>query len=290
MQRKFHIPSYSQVDESRVQRKRPASTDAERPAETMLTTNVDSAVTKTGTVEPVMSNGLGFSNTHPSIPGQSSSNSNGDPHPCIANHPPDTNDDPHTSKSNDHQHPSKSNDDPHPSKSNYPPNASKDPQPSTTIETSNSIQRNTVHPPPTAKNDKTIKVNSNQRGNPLLTFLTGHRYEFIADLGPDYVVGAHQCVLFLSLRYHRLHPEYLYYRLKQATWQASFNLKVLLVQVDVTDHEQTVRELSKWTISQKWTLMMAWSAGKYTFTYDEINTWSIISMIDFCQVFTQTIR
>ncbi|KAI3623785.1 RAD10 [Malassezia furfur] len=51
-----------------------------------------------------------------------------------------------------------------------------------------------------------ILVNSCQRGNPILQHIKGVAWEY-ADIVPDYQVGLSSGVLFLSLRYFRLHPE-----------------------------------------------------------------------------------
>ncbi|KAJ3336170.1 ssDNA endonuclease and repair protein rad10, partial [Kappamyces sp. JEL0680] len=85
-----------------------------------------------------------------------------------------------------------------------------------------------------------IQVNPNQKGschrvtkgNPLLEFLKGKvPWEYQADLKPDYVVGQSNCVLFLSLKYHRLHPEYIGTRLRDI--HGAFVGRFLLVLVDV---------------------------------------------------------
>ena len=59
-----------------------------------------------------------------------------------------------------------------------------------------------------------ILVNPKQRGNPLLKAIQTIPWEY-DDVVPDYVVGASACILFLSLRYHNLNPDYIHARLKQ---------------------------------------------------------------------------
>ncbi len=54
-------------------------------------------------------------------------------------------------------------------------------------------------------------------------------WEFDSDIKPDYVVGTMSCVLFLSIRYHNLHPDYIHERLKEL--RGAYSLRVLLVQV-----------------------------------------------------------
>lgn len=79
-----------------------------------------------------------------------------------------------------------------------------------------------------------IQVNPKQRGNPLLKSITNVTWEF-EDIVPDYVVGRTACILFLSLKYHNLNPDYIHTRLKLLG--KMFELRVLLVQVDTKVNE-----------------------------------------------------
>lgn len=74
-----------------------------------------------------------------------------------------------------------------------------------------------------------ISVHPKQRGNPLLKSITNVPWEF-DEIVPDYVVGMSSCILFLSLKYHSLNPDYIHNRLKLLG--KHFELRVLLVQVD----------------------------------------------------------
>ena len=49
--------------------------------------------------------------------------------------------------------------------------------------------------------------------------------------------------LFLSLRYHRLHPEYIHARIQKLAHM--YTLRVLLVLCDVNDHQPAIKELTK---------------------------------------------
>jgi DNA excision repair protein ERCC-1 len=51
------------------------------------------------------------------------------------------------------------------------------------------------------------------------------------DILPDYEVGQTSCVVFLSLKYHRLKPEYIFERIKSIKYQ--YILRVILCIVDV---------------------------------------------------------
>lgn len=112
-----------------------------------------------------------------------------------------------------------------------------------------------------------IIVSPRQRGNPVLKFVRNVPWEF-GDVVPDYVLGQSTCALFLSLRYHNLHPDYIHQRLQSLG--KSFALRVLLVQVDVKDPRQALKELAKMCILADCTLILAWSpeeAGRYLETY-----------------------
>lgn len=78
-----------------------------------------------------------------------------------------------------------------------------------------------------------------------------------ADIVPDYMVGADSAVLFLSLRFHLLKPEYVHHRLKEL--QRSFRLRVLLCHVDVEDAVAPLATVTKVAIANECTLFCAWS-------------------------------
>ncbi|XP_004873243.1 DNA excision repair protein ERCC-1 isoform X2 [Heterocephalus glaber] len=107
---------------------------------------------------------------------------------------------------------------------------------------------------PGAKSNSII-VSPRQRGNPVLKFVRNVPWEF-GEVIPDYVLGQSTCALFLSLRYHNLHPDYIHERLQSLG--KNFALRVLLVQVDVKDPQQALKELAKMCILADCTLILAW--------------------------------
>uniref|UniRef100_A0A8U7NGU2 DNA excision repair protein ERCC-1 n=2 Tax=Corvus moneduloides TaxID=1196302 RepID=A0A8U7NGU2_CORMO len=112
-----------------------------------------------------------------------------------------------------------------------------------------------------------IIVSPRQRGNPVLKFIRNVPWEF-GDIVPDYVLGQSSCALFLSLRYHHLNPDYIHERLRSLG--RSFGLQVLLVQVDVRDPHQSLKDLAKVCLLTDCTLLLAWSpeeAGRYLETF-----------------------
>ena len=102
-----------------------------------------------------------------------------------------------------------------------------------------------------------ILVSPRQKGNPILTHIRALPWEY-SDTPADYVLGATTGCLFLSLKYHRLHPEYIYSRIKNLA--GKFNLRILLAMVDIDNHEEPLRELAKTSLVNSLTLILAWSA------------------------------
>lgn len=104
-----------------------------------------------------------------------------------------------------------------------------------------------------------ILVSPRQKGNPILTLLRQFAWEY-SDIPADYVLGQTTCALFLSLKYHRLHPEYIYNRIKSLA--GKYLLRILLVMVDIGNHEDSLKELSKTSLVNNVTVILCWSAAE----------------------------
>ena len=112
-----------------------------------------------------------------------------------------------------------------------------------------------------------ILVSPRQKGNPSLNYIKSLPWEY-GDIPADYVLGATTCALFLSLKYHRLHPEYVYSRIRALGHK--YNLRILLTMVDIQNHEESLKELSKTSLINDLTLILCWSAqeaGRYLELY-----------------------
>src|SRR5271156_87827 len=110
---------------------------------------------------------------------------------------------------------------------------------------------------PSRQAPSAILVSTRQKGNPILNHVRSLPWEY-SDIACDYVLGATTCALFLSLKYHRLHPEYIYSRIRALG--KSYNLRVLLTMVDIQNHEEALKELSKTSMINNLTLILCWSA------------------------------
>lgn len=85
---------------------------------------------------------------------------------------------------------------------------------------------------------------------------------------PDYVMGGQACALYLSIKYHLLHPEYILTRMRQLG--SKFNLSIVLCLVDVEGSTQPLEELMLLCTNMGFTLICAWSlaeAARYLETY-----------------------
>ncbi|KAH9952430.1 restriction endonuclease type II-like protein, partial [Russula dissimulans] len=104
-----------------------------------------------------------------------------------------------------------------------------------------------------------IIINPCQRLNPIVECIRNVPKEF-ADILPDYQVGRTTGVLFLSLRYHRLHPEYIHQRIERLG--QSYNLRILLLMCDISEHQDPIRELTRVCLLNNITVIVAWSADE----------------------------
>jgi len=116
-----------------------------------------------------------------------------------------------------------------------------------------------------------IQVSSRQRGNPILKSIRSVPWEFQDGMVPDYLIGPKICAFYLSVRYHTLNPNYIHERLKQMN-NTTYELRVLLVQVDIKEPHHALRQLMRIAILAELTIMLAWSqeeAGRILETYKQ---------------------
>ena len=122
-----------------------------------------------------------------------------------------------------------------------------------------------------------IVVSPRQRGNPVLAHIRNCPWEFApspADSSAsshspppflaDYLLGPTTCALYLSLRYHLLHPLYLLSRMQPL--RSHYTVRLLLLQMDVDDSEPPLSEVTTACFTNGWTLLLGW-------TVDEIGRW-----------------
>ncbi|CAD5210030.1 unnamed protein product [Bursaphelenchus xylophilus] len=105
-------------------------------------------------------------------------------------------------------------------------------------------------------------VNRKQQGNPVLKYVRAVPYEWSSEIRPDYLCG--MCgILYLTLKWHKLHPSYLETRLNDLT---VYDLKILLVLNNVEDPSYLLKDLNILCYRSHWTMVVAQSveeAGEY---------------------------
>jgi DNA excision repair protein ERCC-1 len=101
-----------------------------------------------------------------------------------------------------------------------------------------------------------ILINSRQRQNPIVALIKNVPWEY-GDIVPDFQVGLTSCVLFLSIRYHRLHPEYIHQRIEKLG--KMYTLRILMISCDVDQPDSAIKELTKLALIKDLTVMVGWS-------------------------------
>lgn len=115
---------------------------------------------------------------------------------------------------------------------------------------------------PKVPKPSSLNVNSRQKQNPLMSSLTNVNYIFVEQRNVyDFLVNGRD-VIFLSLKYHKLHPEYIQNRMKPLMKKNA----ILLCVVDVENSDSLLREINKLCLYSDFTLLLAFTyeqAAKY---------------------------
>ncbi|VDM78030.1 unnamed protein product [Strongylus vulgaris] len=96
-----------------------------------------------------------------------------------------------------------------------------------------------------------------QEGNPVLKYVRNVRYEW-GDIGTDFECGPTCGVLYLALKYHKLHPNYILTRLSGKE-ENKYACKILLALCNVDEPRHTLRELNLLCYRMDWTLVLCYS-------------------------------
>lgn len=105
---------------------------------------------------------------------------------------------------------------------------------------------------------KSIIYSPRQTGNPILKVITdvpltpGEK-----SMKVDFEVSATCGVLFLSMKYNGLHPEYIYRRIEKMG--KSYELRLLLVIADMENPQDMLSSLTKMAIRRDLTIVVTWS-------------------------------
>uniref|UniRef100_A0A060TB30 ARAD1D31482p n=1 Tax=Blastobotrys adeninivorans TaxID=409370 RepID=A0A060TB30_BLAAD len=118
-----------------------------------------------------------------------------------------------------------------------------------------------VHPAPRRYGKRQLVVNGKrQKGNPVLKHIRDIPIEY-ESITPDFITGATSCVLFLSLDYHLIHPEYIYNRI--AKLGKDFELRILMIKLapdlGETKINDALKELTIHAMFSDFTVVVVWS-------------------------------
>ncbi|KAL7526834.1 hypothetical protein ACHAWF_001930 [Thalassiosira exigua] len=101
-----------------------------------------------------------------------------------------------------------------------------------------------------------LHISTRQRGNPILAHIRNVPHQF-STMVPDYIFAPTRCALYLSLRYHNLHPNYIHRRI--AELKSDFEYRMLLCHVDIDDNTSPLLFLNDLCVQNNFTLILAWS-------------------------------
>ncbi|CAI2314733.1 unnamed protein product [Caenorhabditis sp. 36 PRJEB53466] len=96
-----------------------------------------------------------------------------------------------------------------------------------------------------------------QEGNPVLKYVRNVRYEW-GDIGPDFECGPSFAVVYLSFKYHKQHPEYVYSRINGKA-ENRYRNKVLLGYCNMEEPRHVLRELNMICFREEWTLVVVYT-------------------------------
>jgi DNA excision repair protein ERCC-1 len=101
-----------------------------------------------------------------------------------------------------------------------------------------------------------LKINkARQDGNPVIKYIRNVPYEY-SEIKADFECGRGCGLLYLSLKWHKLHQNYIETRFPDGSGYA---IKILLVLVNVEDPTALLRDLNMFCYRGGWTLILCYS-------------------------------
>lgn len=125
-----------------------------------------------------------------------------------------------------------------------------------------------------------ITISNLQEKNPLIKILETAKINWTDNTVCDYSISTQIGVLFLSLKYHRSHPEYLLGRVSK--FKGSFKSRVLLLVVDGKGPDKAISKLNTFCIDNNLNLILA-------FDYEEAGRW-ILTMYNMQEAQTDELK
>ncbi|KAH7649581.1 excision repair cross-complementing rodent repair deficiency [Cryptosporidium bovis] len=104
-----------------------------------------------------------------------------------------------------------------------------------------------------------ILASYRQKGNAVLNYIKNVSYEF-KNIVPDFLVGKYDAVIFISVKYHKLHSNYL--RKRVQSLQKNYRIRIVLCLVDISLSgiiEAAITEITDICINMNMTLLLTWN-------------------------------
>ena len=98
-----------------------------------------------------------------------------------------------------------------------------------------------------------VSVSLNQSDNAILAHILQVPHNIVDDIAVDFSPNSATGILFLSMSYHRLHPEYIENKFEG---YYSYKLKILLIKLDVADYSGTLKDLYTMATQYKFKCMV----------------------------------
>uniref|UniRef100_A0A915NMS1 ABC transmembrane type-1 domain-containing protein n=1 Tax=Meloidogyne floridensis TaxID=298350 RepID=A0A915NMS1_9BILA len=113
-----------------------------------------------------------------------------------------------------------------------------------------------------------LKINKKrQEGNPLIKYIRNVVFEWDSEIKSDFECSRNCGIVYLSAKYHKLHPGYIETRLKDLS---RYRIKILLLLVNVDDPSFLLRDLNLLCYRVQITLILSYSveeAAEYVETF-----------------------
>ena len=110
--------------------------------------------------------------------------------------------------------------------------------------------------------ENVVFANPRQKGNPVIQQVTRCWIKFtLPQEGPDYIFGGDRiCALFISMRYHLLHRDYLIERISECP-RRKFAVRILLCfnDLDKSQDADSLVELTSIASANDFTVLLFWS-------------------------------
>ncbi|EKX74171.1 DNA repair protein rad10, putative [Theileria equi strain WA] len=107
------------------------------------------------------------------------------------------------------------------------------------------------------RNDDHLIISPRQRRNPLVKCF--RNITFVeSDIPADFMISPEISVLFLSLKYHRLHSNYIIERIKSIRQHKIPNL-FILCQVDIAEFANILNQLTVHTFTYGYKILLSWN-------------------------------